>query len=118
VAEVQKMAMRGLRLKVGIATGPVMDYISPATARIMYRGRVMNWAARISHLATGGQVGALMRGSVVGTEGACTGCPSPRFRSSCASLSRNQTHASLAPRSKQQQTPSDPPCGGACMWLS
>jgi class 3 adenylate cyclase len=59
VAEVQKMAMRGLRLKVGIATGPVMDYISPATARIMYRGRVMNWAARISHLATGGQVGAL-----------------------------------------------------------
>jgi class 3 adenylate cyclase len=59
VAEVQKMAMRGLRLKVGISTGPVMDYISPATARIMYRGRVMNWAARISHLATGGQVGPL-----------------------------------------------------------
>jgi hypothetical protein len=53
------MAMRGLRLKVGISPGPVIDYISPATARIMYRGRVMNWAARISHLATGGQVGPL-----------------------------------------------------------
>jgi class 3 adenylate cyclase len=62
VAEVQKMAMRGLRLKVGMATGVVMDYISSATARIMYRGRVMNWAARISHLATGGQVGALAVG--------------------------------------------------------
>jgi class 3 adenylate cyclase len=49
--------MRGLRIKVGIATGEVMDYISPATARIMYRGRVMNWAARISHLASAGQVG-------------------------------------------------------------
>ena len=61
MSEVQKLAMRGLRLKVGIATGDVMDYISPATARIMYRGRVMNWAARISNLATAGQVRALRR---------------------------------------------------------
>jgi len=53
---VQQLVFRGLRLKCGIDYGPVRADIAPATARVTYRGRVMNRAARIASVAKSGQV--------------------------------------------------------------
>jgi class 3 adenylate cyclase len=47
---------RGLRLKVGIDVGKVMDSVHAATGRMAYRGKVMNRAARIASAASSGQV--------------------------------------------------------------
>ncbi|KAL6762373.1 nucleotide cyclase [Haematococcus lacustris] len=48
--------MRGLRLKCGIDVGSVKSSVSSLSARMEFRGKVMNRAARISALATTGQV--------------------------------------------------------------
>uniref|UniRef100_A0A7S3VSP0 Guanylate cyclase domain-containing protein n=1 Tax=Dunaliella tertiolecta TaxID=3047 RepID=A0A7S3VSP0_DUNTE len=47
---------RGLRMKVGIDWGAVKADLHAATARVTFRGRVMNRAARISSVAKCGQV--------------------------------------------------------------
>jgi class 3 adenylate cyclase len=56
VETVSQVCSRGLRLKVGIDMGRVVDSVHPATGRMAYRGRAMNRAARISSAATSGQV--------------------------------------------------------------
>ncbi|KAJ9528482.1 hypothetical protein QJQ45_020540 [Haematococcus lacustris] len=48
--------MRGLRLKCGIDVGSVKSSVSSLSARMEFRGKVMNRAARISALATTCQV--------------------------------------------------------------
>uniref|UniRef100_A0A7S3VU00 Guanylate cyclase domain-containing protein n=1 Tax=Dunaliella tertiolecta TaxID=3047 RepID=A0A7S3VU00_DUNTE len=50
------LLFRGLRLKVGIDWGAVKADLHAATARVTFRGRVMNRAARISSVAKCGQV--------------------------------------------------------------
>jgi class 3 adenylate cyclase len=56
VDTVSQVCSRGLRLKVGIDMGRVVDSVHPATGRMAYRGRVMNRAARIAAAASSGQV--------------------------------------------------------------
>ncbi|KAF5841267.1 nucleotide cyclase, partial [Dunaliella salina] len=50
------LVFRGLRMKVGIDWGAVKADLHAATARVTFRGRVMNRAARISNVAKCGQV--------------------------------------------------------------
>ena len=52
---------RGLRLKVGVAQGRVVDSINEATGHMAYRGKVMNRAARIASAASTGQVSQSVR---------------------------------------------------------
>uniref|UniRef100_A0A7S3R8N7 Guanylate cyclase domain-containing protein n=1 Tax=Dunaliella tertiolecta TaxID=3047 RepID=A0A7S3R8N7_DUNTE len=52
----QVLLFRGLRIKVGIDWGPVKADLHAATARVTFRGRVMNRASRISDLAKSGEV--------------------------------------------------------------
>ncbi|KXZ47866.1 hypothetical protein GPECTOR_32g479 [Gonium pectorale] len=47
---------RGLRIKVGLATGHATHTLTEASGRLSYRGRVMNRAARIAGIAAAGQV--------------------------------------------------------------
>jgi class 3 adenylate cyclase len=56
MVEAVRIFSRGLKLKVGIATGAVMDSINTATGHIGYRGKVMNRASRIASNAGGSQV--------------------------------------------------------------
>jgi class 3 adenylate cyclase len=56
VGTVSHVCSRGLRLKVGIDVGRVMDSVHAATGRMAYRGKVMNRAARIAFAASSGQV--------------------------------------------------------------
>jgi hypothetical protein len=56
VGTVSHVCSRGLRLKVGIDVGKVMDSVHAATGRMAYRGKVMNRAARIASAASSGQV--------------------------------------------------------------
>jgi class 3 adenylate cyclase len=56
VDAISHVSSRGLRLKVGIDVGAVMDSVQSATRRMAYRGRVMNRAARIACAASSGQV--------------------------------------------------------------
>lgn len=46
----------GLRLKTGIERGPAKSHPHPTTGFMAYRGKVINRAARITKLASGGQV--------------------------------------------------------------
>jgi class 3 adenylate cyclase len=46
--------LRGPRLKIGIDNGLTSSEISPCTGRLIYRGRVMNRASRISSMAPSG----------------------------------------------------------------
>lgn len=46
----------GLRLKTGIERGPAKSNPHPTTGFMAYRGKVINRAARITKLASGGQV--------------------------------------------------------------
>jgi class 3 adenylate cyclase len=58
VVDVLKVISRGLRLKVGIANGTLMDSINLATGHMGYRGKAMNRAARVASAASSGQVSA------------------------------------------------------------
>jgi hypothetical protein len=44
----RRALFRGPRIKIGIDVGKVQADVSPVTGRMVYRGRVMNRAARIS----------------------------------------------------------------------
>ncbi|EFJ47008.1 hypothetical protein VOLCADRAFT_92545 [Volvox carteri f. nagariensis] len=50
------LVFRGLRIKSGLDCGDVLARVHATTGRMTYRGRVMNRAARIAGMATGGQV--------------------------------------------------------------
>jgi hypothetical protein len=76
VETVSQVCSRGLRLKVGIDMGRLMDSVHPATGRMAYRGRAMNRAARISATATSGQV------TYTPTPGKCLRTKQPSFPSS------------------------------------
>jgi class 3 adenylate cyclase len=58
----QEVCSKGLRTKVGVDCGAAMDSLHGATAAVTYRGRVMNRAARISSMASTGQVGGCFCG--------------------------------------------------------
>ncbi|KAL6754416.1 hypothetical protein V8C86DRAFT_354545 [Haematococcus lacustris] len=70
-AEVMSVLFRGPRLKVGVDVGRVHADINPVTARMTYRGRVMNRAARIADKAHSGSVWC----SQAAWEGCSQACP-------------------------------------------
>ncbi|KAL6754411.1 nucleotide cyclase [Haematococcus lacustris] len=70
-AEVMSVLFRGPRLKVGVDVGRVHADINPMTARMTYRGRVMNRAARIADKAHSGSVWC----SQAAWEGCSQACP-------------------------------------------
>lgn len=53
---VEVVLVQGLHLAVGLHVGPLQSLLSPTTARMDYRGRAINKAARIAALAKAGQV--------------------------------------------------------------
>eukprot|EP00798_Chlamydomonas_sp_ICE-L_P020585 gene20585-27382_t len=53
---VDRLIMRGLRLKAGVAWGPVHHNICVTTGRMAYRGRVMNRSARVMAMASSAEV--------------------------------------------------------------
>eukprot|EP00798_Chlamydomonas_sp_ICE-L_P010500 gene10500-8467_t len=53
---VDRVIMRGLRLKAGVAWGPVHHNICVTTGRMAYRGRVMNRSARVMAMASSAEV--------------------------------------------------------------
>ena len=53
-AQASNYLLRGPRLKIGIDMGHTSSEISPCTGRLIYRGRVMNRASRISSMAPSG----------------------------------------------------------------
>jgi class 3 adenylate cyclase len=57
-----QVCSRGLRLKVGVDVGLVMDSVHAATGRMAYCGKAMNRAARIASAAASGQVTAVLAG--------------------------------------------------------
>jgi hypothetical protein len=98
VGTATKVCSRGLRLKVGIDMGRVVDSVHPATGRMAYRGRAMSRAARIASAASCGQVGpcraCLLAVDLASTCFVCGG----GHRSSLATGEAAASHTTLAAR--------------------
>jgi hypothetical protein len=77
---IRKLISRGLRIKVGIATGQAVDIINHATGQMSYRGKLMNRAARISSVASTGQVLAINHPSSSQSSVIITGLTAVRLR--------------------------------------
>jgi hypothetical protein len=52
----EKLLFRGLRIKVGIDVGPVTTHISHVSARVQYRGRVLNRAGGCAEAEAAGHL--------------------------------------------------------------
>ncbi|GLI67730.1 hypothetical protein VaNZ11_011931 [Volvox africanus] len=74
VRRVANVVCRGPRIRTGIAVGSVTAEVSSATARLSYRGKVMNRSARVASQATDNQVllSEAAWNRIVATAGICT----------------------------------------------